>query len=119
MLPSAPVLTRPVAALLLLLAGCGAPDGPQPVLRPPTADELPPEQAFLDEIDRTKGYRDCFEVIREPTFVAADGPHGVAPGEIVMGVDVGSAQFAYPIQLLNFHEIVEHSVDGLDLLVCW
>jgi hypothetical protein len=119
MLPSAPVLTRPVAALLLLLSGCGVAEGPRPVHRPPSADELPPEQAFLDEIDRARGTRDCFEVIRDPLFVSADGPHGIAPGEIVVGVDLGTAQFAYPIQLLNFHEIVEHTVEGVPLLVCW
>lgn len=121
MLPSPHVLLRRVAALLLALAAaaCGGSGRTQPVLRRPGPGDLPDEASFLAGIDRTRGVRDGFEVIRDPHFVAPDGPHGIAPDEIVLGVDVGSAQFAYPVQLLNFHEIVEHSVDGLDLLACW
>ena len=113
---------RRVAVLILVflaVAACGGSDGPQPQHRPPAAGELPDEAAFLAEIDRTRGTRDCFTVIRDPVFVSADAAHGIADDEIVMGLDLGASQFAYPIQLLNFHEIVEHTAEGLDLLACW
>jgi predicted small lipoprotein YifL len=122
MLPSLAVPPRSVAALLLTLlalGACGDAGAPGPVHRPPADGELPEEAAFLAEIDRTRGERDCFTVIEDPVLVGADGAHGIAFDEIVMGVDLGTTQVAYPIQLLNFHEIVEHTVDGLDLLACW
>lgn len=111
---------RPVAAALVLAlaAGCGdAPGGPHvPAF---DAADLVPESRFLAEIDRTKGTRDCFDVLRDPAFVAADGAHGIADDELVLGLDLGTAQFAYPVRYLNAHEIVEHSAEGLDLLACW
>ena len=108
-----------MGVFLVCYRACGGPEGPQPRERPPRPGDLPDEQAFLAQIDRSRGTRDCFEVIRDPIFVGVDGAHGITDDEIVLGVDVGSARFAYPIQLLNFHEIVEHSVEGLDLLACW
>jgi len=80
---------------------------------------MPDEQTFLDELDRTRGHRDSFELIRDPDFVGAGARHGVAPGEMVLGLDLGVAQVAYPINLLNHHENVEHTLAGIDLLVCW
>ncbi len=118
MVPSPAVRLRPVAVPLLLLAACGA-SGPAPVQRPPQPGDLPDETEFLAQVDRSRGTRDCFAVIRDPVFVRATGRHGIADDEIVMGVDLGTTQVAYPIQLLNFHEIVEHTTQGLDLLACW
>jgi len=120
------------------LSACG-----DPAVAPATRDGGPPaadaaadadadasERRFLSEIDRSRGFRDCFLPIRDPEFVAVDGAHGLDDGEVVVGLDLGAARvagapvaFAYPIQYLNFHEIVEHRVataDGdLHLLACW
>ena len=90
----------------------------EPVVLPPSPDDLPDEQAFLDAIDRTRGHRDIFSVIRDPEFVSAAAAD-LRPGEMVLGVDLGDARYAYPVNLLNHHEIVEHTSHGRDLLVCW
>ena len=83
----------------------------------PTLDHE--ERRFLAEIDRSRGYRDCFPAIRDPEFTTVDGPHGLTDDEIVLGVDTGVSRFAYPVNVLNHHEIVEHDDGPLPLLVCW
>lgn len=90
----------------------------EPVVQPASPDEQPDEETFLSEIDRTMGYRDIFTGIADPEFVTATTAN-LLPGEMVLGLDLGDARFAYPVNLLNHHEIVEHTVDGRDLLVCW
>ena len=127
---------RLVLAVALLLASCGE-DGRDASGPPEPATPAPPrdaaqerEQRFLAEIDRSRGVRDCFLPLRDPEFVGADGPHGLTDAELVIGVDLASegapAQFAYPTQYLDFHEIVEHEVrkvpaerGALHLLACW
>ncbi len=109
-----------VIALLAALAACGVPVDPHaPVTGPLGAAPLPPEDEFLEEIDRTRGHRDVFLPLRDPEMVPADRAPRMLPDEIVLGLDLGDAQVAYPIQLLNGHEIVEHTVAGLHLLACW
>ena len=133
---------RPVraAALVVALAGCGedgrdAPRPPDPAIpAAPGHAAQEEERRFLAEIDRSRGVRDCFLPLRDPAFVAVDGPHGLTDAEMVIGVDLAAegaaAQFAYPTQYLDFHEIVEHEVPTeltsgvgergtLHLLACW
>ena len=90
----------------------------EPEVLPAAVDDLPDEAAFLAEMDKSRGHRDVFSVIQDPGFVPASAS-GLQPGEIVLGLDLGDAQFAYPVNLLNHHEIVEHTSNGRDLLVCW
>lgn len=121
-------LRRPAALLVVAAAfaassaACGAERGPTSADAPsPPAEDAPllPEPVFLRQVDRTRGTRDCFAVLRGPEFVGAAGGHGLEPQERVVGVDLGRTQFAYPVQLLNHHEIVEHEAEGLHLLACW
>lgn len=106
------------ALAVTTLLGCGAPP-PQPQVPTFDATAEVSEQRFLEEVDRTRGFRDCFSVLRDPVFVAADGDHRLTSTEQVIGLDLGDVQFAYPARYLNHHEIVEHTAAGLDLLVCW
>lgn len=119
-----------VAAVTLVACGDAAPPPVPAPTEPPAAnapDDAEAERRFLAEIDRSRGVRDCFLPIRDPAFVGADGPHGLADGEFVVGTDLtvagAAVQFAYPVQYLNFHEIVEHTVESgtgpLHLLACW
>lgn len=117
----------------MLLAACG--EGAAPVAptqgTPPGGEpraSLVSEQEFLARLDRTRGWKDCFEVIRDPALLPADGAHGVRDGDPVLCVDVssfaapgaaGPFQACYPTALLDHHEIVEHTMAGLELLACW
>jgi len=118
--PTLLVLSAALALAAVLVAAC-SPSSPGAIdaeTLPAAPDDLPDEQAFLAEMDRSRGHRDVFSVIRDPEFVPASAA-GFQPGEIVLGLDLGDAQFAYPVNLLNHHEIVEHTSRGRDLLVCW
>lgn len=113
-----------VLVLAVVCAACDAPPPaptrvePLPAI-PNDAPGLPEVERFLTEIDRSRGHRDMFQVLHDPELLrAADAP-GMAEFEEVLGLDLGVAQVAYPVNYLNHHEIVEHTVAGLDLLVCW
>ena len=108
------VLLAPTA-----LAACGGGDDHGPVALPIDAAALPPEADFLRQVDRTMGVRDCFVTVRDGRFVPAGEAPRMKDDERVLGVDLGDAQFAYPIQYLNLVEIVEHSAGGRELLACW
>jgi len=105
--------------MVWIAVGCGEAAPPEPTHRPPAEGEMPGEETFLSELDKTRGRRDIFDVIRDPVFVTASAAHGLTPNEVVLGLDLGIAQVAYPINLLNHHENVEHTLAGIDLLVCW
>ena len=45
-------------------------------------------EAVDAQVDRTRGHRDCFDVIREPTFVRARDTGDAAPGEWVLDGDL-------------------------------
>ena len=92
---------------------------PEPMAVTASPDESPQEQAFLAEIDRSVGYRDCFTVLRDPVLVAGADARHLNDEEMVIGLDLGRVQMAYPVNYLNAHEIVEQTLEGLDLLVCW
>jgi hypothetical protein len=111
---------RRLGLLALLLAACrpGADGGTTSVAYPPDP-EMPAESAFLADVDRSMGFRDCFQVVRDGQFVPADRAPRMRPEERVLGLDLGDVQIAYPINLLNHVEIVEHAHAGRDLLVCW
>jgi hypothetical protein len=101
------------------LSACGRAVGVTPVMLPVAADALAPESEFLAQVDRSMGTRDCFTVIRDPEFLPVAQAPRMTGGEIVLGLDLASVQVAYPVNLLNLHEIVEHTLAGQELLVCW
>ncbi|MCE9636670.1 MAG: DUF3179 domain-containing protein [Planctomycetes bacterium] len=96
-----------------------APASPSALDAAVAAPALPDETTFLAQIDRTRGVKDCFLPLRDPPFVPAADAIGVADGEMVLGLDLGTAQVCYPTLYLNWHEIVEHRMAGLELLACW
>lgn len=106
-----------VLALAVALAACG--EAPPPAPAPPPAAPLVAEPDFLRQIDRTRGTRDCFTVLRDPEFVRADAAPHMTDDESVIALDLGEVQVCYPVQYLNHHEIVEHALAGLELLACW
>jgi hypothetical protein len=81
--------------------------------------ELPDEAVFLAQVDRTRGTKDCFLPLRDPPFVPAAAATGMRDDELVLALDVGTDAVCYPTDYLNFHEIVEHRMAGLELLACW
>lgn len=118
------VAGRVAALVAALVAGaCGRADAPggEPAAPVPT---LPPprpiaEREFLDGVDRTRGRRDDFVPLVDPPFAAAADAPGMVDAEMVIALDLGREQVCYPVRYLDHHEIVEHRLAGLELLVCW
>jgi hypothetical protein len=129
-------------ALLLLAAGGGAavalpqdapppPPAPGPAApgkapapppKPPPVDEgLPPEAQIRREIgaEPRNRKRDAFPVIRDPRYLRALEAPRMDPAEWVIGTVVGTTPLAYPVNLLNHHEIVVDQRDGVPFVVAW
>ena len=85
----------------------------------PAAD-LPVASSVLEQIDRSRGYRDMFQVIDHPTYLTPEqAADQMSDDEVVLGIKVGDEVRAYSINQLNAHELVQDEIGGLPLLVTW
>ncbi len=62
--------------------------------------------------------RDAKPAIFDPELLAADEPM-IAPGTKVIGVFIGGEARAYPLFILNNHQIVNDKVGGVPLSASW
>ena len=62
--------------------------------------------------------RDAIRPIYQPLYDGPEGGDWLAPGDLVIGYE-GDAAYAYPVKMLNLHEIVNDVIDGLPLLVTY
>jgi len=107
----------------------GDPEPPAPPAAPPKPPEkpapldadLPPEREILREAkgDPRNLKPDSFPVLRGPAYTGVLDAKRMDPGEWVIGVVVGKTALAFPINVLNAHEIVVDEVEGVPILVCW
>ncbi len=98
------------------------PEKPPPAEKPlPLDADLPPEAEIQREArsDTRNLKPDAFPVLRKPVYLGALEAPKMDPGEWVIGVVVGKTALAYPINVLNFHEIVADEAEGIPFLVCW
>ena len=70
------------------------------------ADSLVP----ADEILQGGPPRDGIPAIDRPQFVAADAAEFIQDEDRILGVTIGNIAKAYPIRILNWHEIVNDSI---------
>jgi len=67
--------------------------------------------------------KDTIPSIDAPEFVAASDPRlaarGVTPESRVLGVVVDGTARAYPIDVLDLHEVVNDTVGGKPFAVLW
>ena len=56
--------------------------------------------------------KDGIPAILKPKFVPAAKAAFLTPGDQIIGVEVGGQARAYPIRILNFHEVVNDTVNG-------
>lgn len=64
--------------------------------------------------------RDAFPVLLNPPMgSAADGDKIFAPNEWVIGVALGGEAKAYPVTVMGIHELINDSVGGQPITVCW
>jgi len=70
-----------------------------------------------DEIHAGGPPRDGIPSIDEPRFVEPADANFLEPGDRVMGVDYNGVSKAYPIRILNWHEIVNDRFNGESVVI--
>jgi hypothetical protein len=63
--------------------------------------------------------RDAIKPIYEPRFAPAEGSEWLRDGDLVIGYTSKSGARAYPVRMLNLHEIVNDHIDGVPVLISY
>lgn len=64
--------------------------------------------------------RDTFRVLEDPEMVPAGEAEGrIRPGEWVIGVAHEGEAKAYPVSVMGMHELVNDTLAGDPIAVCW
>ena len=63
--------------------------------------------------------RDAIRPIYEPVYEPREGGDWLSDGDFVIGYAAGEEAYAYPLKILNRHEIVHDLVDGVPILVSY
>ena len=64
--------------------------------------------------------RDIISALSDPTFLSADQARGLLKdSDRVLGVSWNGEAKAYPVGILNWHELVNDTVAGRPVLVSW
>ncbi|MGP4846162.1 DUF3179 domain-containing protein [Marinobacter sp. 1Y8] len=74
-------------------------------------------QVPVDEVLRGGPPRDGIPSIDDPTFIHPAEASLWQPDDLMLTYDHGSRSFAYPVGILNWHEIVNQELDGKPLLI--
>lgn len=128
--PSTPVPTPAVAAGAPPQSALYTPAGPPPRADTGTASVSLDEVVFdtfrgghiplsraADEVVET--LRDAIKPIYEPWYDGVEGGGWLDGDDIVIGYAAESGAFAYPVKILNLHEIVNDFIDGVPVLVSY
>ncbi len=82
----------------------------------PANRAVPLDQASPELIDRLL---DAIPPIHSPKYEAASTADWLSEEDMVMGYVSGGQAWAYPIRILNFHEIVNDNLDGEPVLISY
>ena len=63
--------------------------------------------------------KDGIPAILKPSFVSADNAHFMSTNDPVLGISINGQSRAYPIKILNWHEIVNDQIDGKRFIVSY
>ena len=63
--------------------------------------------------------RDAIKPIYVPAYDPVRGGDWLGEGDMVIGYAAGSVAYAYPLKILNLHEIVHDYIDGVPVLVSY
>jgi hypothetical protein len=113
---TAQIWLRPLVAALCAAVGSAA--AATAVAAPPTRNGFALEPSAVPEAQILRGGppRDGIRALDGPRAVsAAEAPWD--PDEMVVGVEMGGEARAYPLAILNWHELVNDEVGGRPILV--
>ncbi|MFU8896654.1 MAG: DUF3179 domain-containing protein [Gammaproteobacteria bacterium] len=78
-----------------------------------------PSDVSWDELVQGCGRRDCIPSIDKPRFVAASDADFLGDEDVVMALRINGEARAYPVAILNYHEIVNDVVAGRPVAVTY
>jgi len=61
--------------------------------------------------------KDGIPAIMNPKFIAPNKADFLKPDDQIIGVQLGNQAMAYPIKILNWHEVVNDAVGGTPIAV--
>ncbi len=70
-----------------------------------------------DEILSGGPPKDGIPAIREPKFISPHGANFLSSDDQVIGLQIGGEAKAYPIKILNWHEVVNDTIKGIPVVV--
>lgn len=70
-----------------------------------------------DEILSGGPPKDGIPAILKPEFIPPDKASFLENSDAVIGVKIGTEARAYPIKILNWHEVVNDTVEGIPIVV--
>jgi hypothetical protein len=127
----APAPTTPPATPVPDITGRPyTPSGPPPKLDTGSATVSLDEVVFdtfrggyipLSEASDTviESLRDAIRPIYEPAYESVEGGDWLKDDDLVIGYASAGASYAYPVRMLNLHEIVNDYIDGVAVLVSY
>ena len=63
--------------------------------------------------------RDAIPPIDEPTYGGLDAGEWLEPTDLILGYESKGSAYAYPIKILDLHEIVNDEIDGIPVLISY
>ncbi len=63
--------------------------------------------------------KDGIPALLEPSFISPAEATYLRPQDMVLGVSIGGASKAYPVRILNWHELVNDRIGSRPILVSW
>lgn len=85
---------------------------------PPDFD-LRQSSIAVEEILRGGPPKDGIPAISNPKFIAAATADYLAPSDLVVGVAMNKSSRAYPLRILNYHEIVNDQMDAIPFAITY
>ena len=76
------------------------------------------DPGYADAEDRRR-LRDAIKPIYDPVYSDADALPWLQDFHLVVGYESASGAFAYPVLVLNFHELVNDVIDGIPVLITY
>lgn len=73
----------------------------------------------LDEIRGGGPPKDGIPALRDPSFVSPTDAKALRSEDLVLGISLEGVSKAYPIRILNWHELVNDQIGGRPILVTW
>ncbi len=119
------------ATLVLLLGTSGIAIGLQPVSPGPDSPDAPASEydttadgvRYTVDPDELRqgcpGGLDCIPSIDDPRFQPADEAAWLKPSDRVIGVEIDGQARAYPLRILNVHEVVNDRLGGRAIAVTY